>query len=49
VRFHHERHPARHEIDFALATGDHRAAVPAPCYLLILAFGWYARRPLQRG
>jgi MFS transporter, FHS family, L-fucose permease len=24
-------------------------AVPALCYLLILAFGWYARRPLQRG
>ena len=23
-------------------------AVPALCYLLILAFGWYARRPLQR-
>lgn len=23
-------------------------AVPAVCYLLILAFGWYARRPLQR-
>jgi FHS family L-fucose permease-like MFS transporter len=22
-------------------------AVPAACYLLILAFGWYARRPLQ--
>jgi FHS family L-fucose permease-like MFS transporter len=22
-------------------------AVPAICYLLILAFGWYARRPLQ--
>jgi FHS family L-fucose permease-like MFS transporter len=22
-------------------------AVPAVCYLLILAFGWYARRPLQ--
>jgi FHS family L-fucose permease-like MFS transporter len=21
-------------------------AVPALCYLLILAFGWYARRPL---
>jgi FHS family L-fucose permease-like MFS transporter len=24
-------------------------AVPALCYLLILAFGWYARRPLQHG
>jgi FHS family L-fucose permease-like MFS transporter len=24
-------------------------AVPALCYLLILAFGWYARKPLQRG
>jgi FHS family L-fucose permease-like MFS transporter len=24
-------------------------AVPAVCYLLILAFGWYARRPLQNG
>jgi FHS family L-fucose permease-like MFS transporter len=23
-------------------------AVPAVCYLLILVFGWYARRPLQR-
>jgi FHS family L-fucose permease-like MFS transporter len=23
-------------------------AVPALCYLLILVFGWYARRPLQR-
>jgi FHS family L-fucose permease-like MFS transporter len=23
-------------------------AVPALCYVLILAFGWYARRPLQR-
>ncbi|QJD99761.1 sugar MFS transporter [Massilia forsythiae] len=23
-------------------------AVPAVCYLLILLFGWYARRPLQR-
>jgi FHS family L-fucose permease-like MFS transporter len=22
-------------------------AVPAVCYLLILVFGWYARRPLQ--
>jgi FHS family L-fucose permease-like MFS transporter len=22
-------------------------AVPAICYLLILVFGWYARRPLQ--
>jgi FHS family L-fucose permease-like MFS transporter len=22
-------------------------AVPAICYLLILGFGWYARRPLQ--
>lgn len=24
-------------------------AVPAVCYLLILVFGWYARKPLQRG
>ena len=24
-------------------------AVPALCYLLILVFGWYARRPLQYG
>ncbi|WP_413672975.1 sugar MFS transporter [Massilia cellulosiltytica] len=24
-------------------------AVPALCYLLILVFGWYARRPLQHG
>ncbi|NIA53341.1 sugar MFS transporter [Massilia sp. TW-1] len=24
-------------------------AVPALCYLVILAFGWYARRPLLRG
>ncbi|MFL6634933.1 MAG: sugar MFS transporter [Massilia sp.] len=24
-------------------------AVPALCYLLILAFGWYARKPLLRG
>jgi FHS family L-fucose permease-like MFS transporter len=24
-------------------------AVPALCYLLILAFGWYSRHPLQRG
>ena len=24
-------------------------AVPALCYLLILAFGWYARRPLRHG
>jgi FHS family L-fucose permease-like MFS transporter len=22
-------------------------AVPALCYLLILAYGWYARRPLR--
>jgi FHS family L-fucose permease-like MFS transporter len=25
----------------------HALIVPAVCYMTILAFGWYARRPLQ--